>query len=39
MVEQELVTISANKFSRVTQHDTPMKPTYPASRACVAEVH
>jgi hypothetical protein len=33
-VEQELVTISANRFSRATQEDTPIKPRYPVSRAC-----
>ena len=35
MVEQELVTMRANRFSRATQEDTPIKPRYPDSRACV----
>lgn len=35
MVEQELVTMRANRFSRATQEDTPIKPKYPVSRACV----
>jgi hypothetical protein len=34
IVEQELVTMRANRLSRVTQQDTPMKPRYPVNRAC-----